>query len=239
MTFAIAHRGLSARHAENSLEAVAGALDHTHVVEIDVRCTHDAVPVCTHDSSLARAHGSPIKVGQLELADLSDHAPDLPTLADVLDLVRGRDGAVMLDVKVSRPRAIEAIERVVAESGLVWNDGRQLRRGEPIDPGTVSFQSADPQLLQAFRSRTGAGCLELVPGSSTSRELLLTAPFITAYAQGVTLPDELATRGMLRALRGLRLGSYVYTVNDPSRFQDLAEIGASGVYTDAVDVVGR
>ncbi len=77
---------------------------------------------------------------------------------------------------------------------MSWNDGRQVRHGEPIDPGTVTFQSADSQLLQALRSRTGAGCLELVKASSSVRELMLGAPFITAYAQGVTLPDELATR---------------------------------------------
>jgi glycerophosphoryl diester phosphodiesterase len=121
---------------------------------------------------------------------------------------------------------------------MSWNDGRQLRRGEPIDPGSVSFQSADSQLLQALRSRTGAGCVELVKTTSAPRELMLGAPFITAYAQGVTLPDLHATRTMLRMLRGLRLGSYVYTINEQDRFDTLAAAGASGVYTDAVDVIG-
>ncbi|MCB0879887.1 MAG: hypothetical protein KDC46_13015 [Thermoleophilia bacterium] len=238
MTFTIAHRGLARDGArENTLDAIAAALDHVSVVEIDVRCTHDAVPVCTHDASLARTHDIDRKVGQLDAAALRTLAADLPTLAEVLDLVAGRDGAVMLDVKVSRPRAIEAIERVVAESRVEWNDGRQLRRGEPIDPATATFQSADAQLLQALRSRTGAGCLELIRGEATTRELLLGAPFITAYAQGVTIPDALATSAVLRALRGLRLGSYVYTINDQDRFDALAAAGASGVYTDRVDEV--
>lgn len=234
MTFAIAHRGLHADHPENSLPAIAAALEHVPVVEIDVRCTSDAIPVCTHDASLERTHGVGRKVGQIEFDELRRLAPEVPSLAEVLDLV-GSDGGVMLDVKVSRPRAIGAIERAVSASTLRWNDGRQLRRGEPVDPGTVTFQSADSQLLQAFRSRTGAGCLELVRGSSSARELVLGAPFITTYAQGVTLPHELATRPMLRMMRGLRLGSYVYTVNDAARFAALADAGASGVYTDVVD----
>ena len=238
MTFAIAHRGLSEAHLENSLEAITGALDHVNVIEVDVRCTNDAVAVCTHDASLERTHGVAGKVGQLDFAALRAAAPGIPTLEEVLDAIAERDGAAMLDVKVSRPRAIAAIEDVVKRSRFSWNDGRQLRRGEPIDACTATFQSADAQLLQAFRARTGAGCVELVRGQSTARELVLGAPFITAYAQGVTIPDLLATRGMLRVLRGLRLGSYVYTINDQTRYETLALGGASGVYTDVVDRVG-
>lgn len=239
MTIAIAHRGLSVAHAENSLAAIEAALEHTRVVEVDVRCTNDAVPVCAHDASLERTHGHVAKLGQVDHAELCRHATDIPTLAEVLDLVAERGGAVMLDVKVSRPRAIAAIERVVAESPIAWNDGRQVRRGERLDAGTATFQSADAQLLQAFRARTGAGCLELVRGSSAARELMLGAPFITAYAQGVTIPDALATRGMLRMLRGLRLGAYVYTVNDAARYRELVDNGASGIYTDVVDAMAR
>lgn len=238
MSYAIAHRGLSVAYDENSLEAIDRAFDHASVVEVDVRCTSDAVPVCTHDISLERTHGDPTKVGQLTFDELRARAPGIATLAEVLDLVASREGAVMLDVKVSRPRAIEAIAAIVDSSRIDWNDGRQLRRGEPLDPRTATFQSADAQLLQAFRARTGAGCLELVRGSSTARELMLGAPFITAYAQGVTIPDVLATRGMLRMLRGLRLGAYVYTVNDPARYRELDEAGASGVYTDVADTIG-
>jgi glycerophosphoryl diester phosphodiesterase len=237
VSYAIAHRGLSVAHEENSLEAFRAALDCTKVVEVDVRCTSDAVPVCTHDISLERTHGDPTKLGQLTFDELRSRAPGIPSLAEVLDLVAEHDGAIMLDVKVSRPRAIEAIEAIVAASRIEWNDGRQLRRGEPHDPRTATFQSADAQLLQAFRARTGAGCVELIRGSSTARELMLGAPFITAYAQGVTIPDVLATRGMLRMLRGLRLGTYVYTVNDPARFRELDEAGASGVYTDVADTI--
>lgn len=237
MTFPIAHRGLSARHPENSLAAIEAALEHVPVVEIDVRCTHDAVPVCTHDPSLWRTHELDAHIGRLDLSELRTHAPEVPTLSEVLDLVASAGGAAMLDVKVTRPRAIDAVERVVAASPMCWNEGRQLRRGEPLEPGTLSFQSADAQLLQAFRSRTGAGCLELVQMGSSVRELLVTAPLITTYAQGVTIPDSFATAATLRLLRGLRLGSYVYTVNDPDRYAELVRLGASGVYSDVVDEV--
>lgn len=239
MTFTIAHRGLAVKGArENTLEAVDHALNFTNVVEVDVRCTHDAELVCSHDASLTRTHGADVRIGQIDQAKLRELAPDIPRLEDMVALVSERGGALMLDFKVSRPKAIEALESIIKRSSMSWNDGRQLRRGEPIEAGTVTFQSADAQLLQAFRSRSGAGCLELIRGDSTARELILGAPFITTYAQGITIPDHLATRGALRMLRGLRIGTYVYTINVQARFEVLARSGASAVYTDHVDRIG-
>ena len=124
---------------------------------------------------------------------------------------------------------------MVADSRISWNDGKQVRKGEPIDAGTATLQSADATVLQSVRSRTGAGTLELIRGHSSKRELLLTAPFIGAYAQGVTIPDALATKTVLRTLRGMRLGTYVYTINDEARYAELAAAGADAIYTDDVE----
>lgn len=237
MTFAIAHRGLSIEHRENSLGAIAAALEFCGVVEVDVRATSDGVPVCAHDVSLARTHGIDARINRMTFAQLRAEAPDVATLAEVLDTIADADGAAMLDVKVSRPLVIDAIATDMAASRVDWHDGRAVRRGEPLPPRTASFQSKDAQLLQAFRSRTGAACLELIHGESSLRSLLLTAPFISAYAHGVTIPDALANRASLAALKGMRLGTYVYTVNDPDRYAKLERIGASGVYTDRIDVM--
>jgi glycerophosphoryl diester phosphodiesterase len=239
MTFPIAHRGLPTRYPENSVAGIAAALEHCSVVEIDVRATRDGVPVCTHDASLLRSQGVDAHVNRLTVQELRAAAPDVATLAEVLDAVHAAGGAVMLDVKVSRPSVIDAIVDVVAASPIDWYTERGVRRGEPLPAGTASFQSKDAQLLQAFRSRTGAACLELIHGESSLRALLFTAPFISAYAHGVTIPDALANRASIMALKRLRLGVYVYTVNEPERYAKLARAGASGVYTDCVDdIVG-
>ncbi|MBC7459968.1 MAG: hypothetical protein H7287_01265 [Thermoleophilia bacterium] len=237
MTFPIAHRGLPTQYPENSLAGIAAALQHCAVVEVDVRASRDGVPVCSHDQRLERAYGIDARVNQLTVGELRTQAPDLATLAEVLDVVASQGGAVMLDVKVSRPSVIDAIVDAVEASPINWCLDRSVRRGEPLPAGTASFQSKDAQLLQAFRSRTGAACLELIHGESTLRGLLLTAPFITTYAHGVTIPDALANRASIAALRHMRLGVYVYTVNDADRYAKLARIGASGVYTDVVDTI--
>lgn len=235
MAFPIAHRGLPTKHPENSIAGIVAALEHVTVVEIDVRCTSDNVPVCLHDPSLGRTHGHGSRVGHLTAAELRDAAPDVATLAEALAAIADAGGAVVLDVKVTRPAMIDAIVQVVEDSRIAWNDGKQLRKGEPIDVGTAVFQSADAAVLQSVRSRTGSGTLELIRGHSSKRELVLTAPFISAYAQGVTIPDALATKTVLRSLSGVRLGTYVYTINDESRYAELAAAGASAIYTDDVE----
>lgn len=236
-TRAIAHRGLSALHPENSLEAFEAALKHVDVLEVDVRATSDGVLVCTHDQSLDRTHSVGSKVGTLTWSELRMLAPPVPRLEDVLGSFGSRAGW-FLDCKVARPRVIESLIETIARCGLSWDSGEALRAGEGPSPGTVAFEHPDGELLQSFRARTGAGCVELVRGHSSSRELVFTAPFMAAYAHGVVLPERLATRRTLRYLSALRLGTYVYTVNDQSRFDQLSSAGADGVFTDDVSAIG-
>ena len=235
-TYAIAHRGLSSRHRENTMAAFAAALDHAEVLELDVRCTHDRVLVCAHDKTLLRSHGVDLSVGHLTFDELRRHAPDIARLDDVLDAFGARCGW-FLDCKVLRPRAIDELVRVVADTGLSWDSSDALRAGTPLEAGTACFEAPDPEVVQRFRARTGAGCVELVRGETTAIELTLTAPFATAYAQGVVIPHGLAGARMVRLLRTLKLGVYAYTVNDQRRFDELSAVGVQGIFTDCCDEI--
>lgn len=237
MTYPIAHRGIPSKGGENSLSAFKAALSHVTVVETDIRVTSDNVPVCVHDSSLGRTHNDGMRVGHATLKELQDAAPDIPCLDDVLDLVAGSNGALILDVKVNQPNAIEQILECVQRSRMQWNNGSQLRKGEPLDESTAVFQSADAVLLQSVRSRTGAGTIELIRGHSSIREVMLTAPFISSYAQGVTLPESITTRNLVRTLHSMRVGVYVYTVNDEDRYAAVARTKADAIFTDHVDLL--
>lgn len=236
MTYLIAHRGISSRYPENSLAALAAAVEATEVVELDVQATSDCELVCIHDATLERTHGDPRRIGQLTWDELHELAPEIPLVRDVFAELGPRAGW-FVDCKVSRPRAIDALAELIPAAGLSWESGSALRAGAPLATGTCAFEHANAEVLQAFRSATGAGCVELIGGNGSVRELVLTAPLITAYAQGVVLPERYASSKMLRLLRVLRLGTYVYTVNDPSRVAALAELGASGVFSDDVTAV--
>ncbi len=232
-TYLIAHRGLSAHYPENSMAAFAEALPHCKVLEVDVRATNDGVLVCHHDRTLERTHDFTSHIGQMEWKDLANLTPGVPRLEDVLEAF-GADRGFVLDVKISRPRMIDKLVKTVDQFNISWDTARYLRSGKPIPPGYAVFESRQPELLQSFRSRTGAGCLELVSSSASERELLVTAPLITAYAQGVVIPDAFVSRSLLKVLRLCRLGSYVYTVNDQGRLDTLREMGVTAVFTDDV-----
>jgi glycerophosphoryl diester phosphodiesterase len=232
--YTIAHRGLSGRHAENTMDAFEAALAHTRMIELDVRATADCVLVCLHDPTLERCHGDERRVGQVTWSELQQIAPEVPRLEDVLGEF-GDQAGWFIDCKVSRPRAIGELERVAHRTGIRWDTAGELRAGEPLPLGHAAFESAHAEVLQGFGSRNRAGCVELIRGESAAMELTLGAPFVTAYAHGVVLPDSLAHHRMLRLLGALRLGTYVYTVNELERLEELCARGACGVFTDVAD----
>lgn len=91
----IAHRGLhTATVSENSLAAFSDAMDAGYAIELDLRLTADREIVVIHDNSLQRVCGKAGKVSELALAELQDYTlyagGNIPTLAEVLELVDGR-----------------------------------------------------------------------------------------------------------------------------------------------------
>jgi glycerophosphoryl diester phosphodiesterase len=68
----IAHRGNAAEFPENTLEALASAVElGVRYVELDVQLTADQVPVVFHDSNLVRVAGRSECVHEIEWAQLS------------------------------------------------------------------------------------------------------------------------------------------------------------------------
>ena len=106
-----AHRGLwNDQIPENSLPAFAHAMRRGYGIELDVQRTGDGCVVVFHDDSLKRLCGVDRTVGDLTLAQLrslrlgqSDQS--IPTLKEVLALVRGRV-PLMIELKGERPDPI-------------------------------------------------------------------------------------------------------------------------------------
>lgn len=92
-----AHRGLWSADGfpENSLAAIERACQAGYGSEFDVRLSADGEAMVFHDDGLSRMAGLDALVADLAAADLSSTpllgGPDrIPTLAQVLELVRGR-----------------------------------------------------------------------------------------------------------------------------------------------------
>ncbi len=211
MTWVIAHRGSSEREPENTLPAFERAIaDGADFVEFDVQMSADGVPVVFHDRVLERL--TPL-AGPLRLQAAADlQEVGIPTLEQVLDVVRGRIG-VMAELK--NPRFYSAqpfVERVVS-------------RLEPDDV-VISFQQR--ALLETRRLAPRLRLLQHVGLGVSIRAA-------ARYAWGVGFVNAAVTRRGLGLAQALGLVTTVYTVNDEARLRELAALGVGGVFTDRPD----
>jgi len=179
----IAHRGISARYPENTLAAFIGAIDAgAHMIELDVCLSKDRHLVVIHDETVDRTTNGTGPVKTLTLAQLRQldagswfdprfHAERLPTLAQVLDTVKGH---LLVNIEI-KPEAFEekgpadAVERQVLElvreknmledvlvSSFEWQVLDNLRNLDPgIALGLLSETPADENLLHWYKRIKG------------------------------------------------------------------------------------
>ncbi len=141
----IAHRALhSDRCDENSLSALAAAVDACLPAELDVRLSSDGVPIVFHDSTLSRLCGDDCPLCEMTAKQLSQRrlpksGEHIPTLREALDTVDGKI-PLLIELK-SSTRA--GISRHLAASAVsdVLRDYR----------GRYAVQSFDPLLLRQAR----------------------------------------------------------------------------------------
>ena len=123
----VAHRGASAELPENTLLSFQGALDAgADVVETDVRLTADGVPVVMHDAEVSRSTDGNGFVFEMTLAEVKrldasggrGERADVPTLAEVLELVSGRAG-INLEIKnIPGEPSYDSPKEAVVEAAL-------------------------------------------------------------------------------------------------------------------------
>ncbi len=127
----IAHRGIMATYAENTLESFKAALDlRTDVLEYDVHLSRDNVPVIMHDQTVDRTTDGTGAVSfklldeikQLD-AGVKFGRPGLrvPTLRETLDLFVSYDYKPLqiVEIKDFRPQCVDIVVQMLREYGLV------------------------------------------------------------------------------------------------------------------------
>lgn len=139
----IAHRGfhdLNKSRWENTLSAFAAAVERGYAIECDVHLTLDGEVVVFHDSDLKRLTGTEgfvwqrtsAEFGALRVGGTADH---VPTLAELLALVRGRV-----------PLIIELKGDPGRDDGLVAKVAQALKSYS----GKVAIMSFDHWLIRQF-----------------------------------------------------------------------------------------
>ena len=212
----IAHRGFSGRYLENSFTAVRAALElGVDLVEIDVHETRDGELIVFHDYRLKRICSVRGKVRDTTLSAIKLLNPDIPTLAEVLRLCRGK-ARVLIEIKRADPGKVAAL---ITKLGME----REVVVFSLSVPRMKAFADAAPHIprfgLIARRLRSSLSALRsplTVDGIGLSRRLVRSPRVVQDIHR-----------------RGWKL--FVWTVNRESEMKKLARWGVDGLITNHPD----
>ncbi len=235
----VAHRGASGVAPENTLVAIRAAIAAgADCVEIDVRRTADRALVLHHDASLARTTNvrevypdrAPWRVSDFVLAELgrldagSWSSPlfagePVPTLEDVLDVLRGTGVGLLLELKDP-----------AAQPGVVAELASELRyqatRGTAPMPQVLvqSFDHDAVRLLKAHEPDLAVGLI----GKPRRARL----PQLGSWAAAVNPHHASVDAGYVEAVHAAGLQCLVWTPNTERAVERALRNRVDGVITD-------
>jgi len=217
--FIVAHRGASAAHPENTVEAFLGALaEGADWVELDVRLSGDRHLVVHHD---------PFYSGGLSVATSPAGArpASVPLLHEALDACAGM--GVNVEIKNS--------------PGDLGDEGsdHDLEVAELVVSLVTQRGGDQPIQVSSFDEATLARVKELAPGLPTAQLLfdLQADPEAVeraaAAGHGAINPwDPFVDEALVARCSGLGLEINPWTVDDPDRIRALAVLGVTGIITN-------
>ncbi len=218
-----AHRGASAVAPENTLAAIRQAIeDNADWVEIDVQEASDGVVLVIHDSDLSRVAGVDLKVWdgtaeQLRSHDIGSYfdpqfaSERMPTLAEVLEVCRGRVG-VNIELKFyGHNVALEQKVIDIVEEFDMAND--------------VVIMSLEAELIhnvKRLRPDWTVGLLTAVSAGDLTR----------AEADFLAVNASLATPEFVRRANQRGKAVYAWTLNDAPAMSTMISRGVDNLITD-------
>jgi glycerophosphoryl diester phosphodiesterase len=227
----IAHRGASAYEPENTLRAFERAIAMgATMMELDVHLSRDGQPVVIHDADLSRTTNGTGQVGELLLADIQRFDAGLgervPTLAQVIELVRGRaqlyielKGQQTPAVVVETLRTMDFVKQAIAGSFYPWL------------PQKVKF--LEPAIRTSVLIATGDQRADYVQWA-----LAIEADYVhPCWESASPTPHKLLTPDLIANIRGHGLGIILWHEEQPEELRELAKLDIDGICTNTPDVL--
>jgi glycerophosphoryl diester phosphodiesterase len=243
-TLVVAHRGGAALAPENTLAAFANAIRlGVDMVECDVHLSKDGELVVMHDPDVSRTtdgHGQISDLTLAEIKKLNDAAKfpggyaaqGVPTLAELLDLVKGKVG-IQIEIKLTAGnQRYPGIERKVVDLINARNMADQVIVISLDFPTLKDVKAIDPHI------KTGA----LVQGNWTATRPSdqIAKEIIQTTGADYFMPTSgLVNAEMINAVHagGLKMG--VWTVDAPQDMQRYASWGVDAITTNRPDELKR
>jgi glycerophosphoryl diester phosphodiesterase len=210
----LAHRGANRLAPENTVAAMALAVEHgADGVELDVHRSADGALVVRHDADTPAG-----LIGELTLAAIRAELPDVPVLAEVLDVCRGT--LVNVEVKDPDPSAAEALVELL-----------DVRTGPPDDVLVSSFDWATVDRVRAAAPDVPTGLLSFGADPNDVLAAAVARGHTAVHPDVWTLSNDDVAAFVARAhADGVRVN--VWTVNEADQVTALRDMGVDAVITD-------
>lgn len=227
---AIAHRGSSDRHPENTMAAFQHAVDLGYrYLETDVHATRDGVLVAFHDDRLDRTTDRQGLIAEQDWAEVRSArvagCEPIPLLEDLL----GAWPDVFVNIDAKTDTAVQPLIEAVRRSGAM---------------ARICIGSFSDRRLRRIRSALGPDlCTSTGPGEVVRLRLAsLGLPIGRLAAACAQVPlhrygMRIVDRAFIRAIRARDLKVHVWTVNDESEMERLLGLGVDGIMTDRTELL--
>ena len=254
-----AHRGFRSHWPENTLSAFKASIGRCDFIELDIQMSKDAVPMVTHDPTLARTSDASNKRDKLGLESLDVEnwdAVQLKTLdmgswfieADPFHTIKKQKVSVE-QLRAELPQTIMTLEELLLHPALTaipLNIEIKNHTGNKHDKivaeETINIikktQSEERVLISSFKHEYLLKCKRLAPNVPTGAlQRDYHPPDLIEYLQslGVTAyhpREDITDNTLITQLRAAGFWVNVFTVNDKRRQEELFQQGATSIITD-------
>jgi glycerophosphoryl diester phosphodiesterase len=210
----IGHRGAQAEEPENTLRSVRKGSECADFVEVDIRLSHEGVPVVIHDAKLDRTTSGTGRVNDHTLKELrvldAGQGETIPTLSEILALVKGRCG-IFIEIKEpgSEPAVCSLLEKNPVENVFI-----------------VSFHEESLKAVKKLLPRIKTGYIFSEPNNNpVSKAAELKADVI------IPRLDRLS-EDLIESAHRHRIIVIPWTPNTPQQIRKAMRLGADGIITD-------
>ncbi|WP_274362139.1 glycerophosphodiester phosphodiesterase [Paenibacillus thermotolerans] len=234
----VAHRGAAGYAPENTMASFELALTmNADWIELDVHLSKDGELVVIHDETVDRTTDGTGLIKDLTVAELQaldagrwfseKYAGErIPLLRDVMELCRGRMGAL---IEIKMPWLYPGIERKLAR------ELHSLRMPEPEHPGMI-VQSFDRDSMRRFREADADAAVGILVGRPEDVTDELLAEY-AAFANYVNPCIPLVSEESVSRIHSCGFKAFAWTVRSPGEVGPLLEAGVDGIITDYPDYV--
>jgi glycerophosphoryl diester phosphodiesterase len=229
----IAHRGASAYEPENTLRAFDRAIEMgATMLELDVHLSRDGHLIVIHDSDLGRIGGDPTLIRDMTLSQIkrfdAGSGERVPTLPEVIDLVRGR---AELYIELKGQRTPEPAVKIL----------RQMNFTDQAIVGSFYFWLPQKAkfLDHALRTSVLIGN-ELREKDFVEWALAVQADYVhPCWERGSLTPHRLLTPELISHFRQHGLGIVVWHEERLTELRELVQLDVDGICTNTPDVLAN